>query len=66
MLLSKIKIKGCAFCSIDRHTMTSCPQKSSLGNSIKVDGLIEYIENTCAFKIIESDQSCNVSGEDSS
>ena len=32
----------------------------SLYTSITVDYLIKLIENKCAFKIIESEQSCNV------
>ena len=40
--------------------MTSCPQKSNFDNIITRDDLIEYIKGKCVFKVIETDQSCNI------
>ena len=54
------KQKSCGFCNTANHTITSCPTKCGIGTIIDGDLLVEYLQNTCAFKVIESELCANV------
>ena len=54
------KQKSCGFCNTANHTITSCPTKCGIGSIIDGDVLVEYLQNICAFKVIDSDLCANV------
>ena len=54
------KQKSCGFCNTANHTITSCPTKCGIWTIIDGDLLVEYLQNTCAFKVIESELCANV------
>lgn len=58
-----LKKKGSTFYAIYSCTISSCPQKVSIGNFIIEDYFIEFIENNYAFNIIKTNQLCNVCEE---
>ena len=59
-LIIQKKISTCGFCSISGHRATDCSLKKGIGTEITGDSLIEYLQKNCPFKIIDSEQSCNV------
>ena len=52
--------QSCGFCNIPNHTITSCPTKCGIGSIIDGDVLVEYLQNICTFKVIDSDLCENV------
>ena len=59
-MLSPKKIASCEFCSISSHRTTGCSLKKGIGTEITGDCLIEHLQKNWSFKIIDSEQSCNV------
>ena len=54
------KQKSCGFCNTANHTITSCPTKCGIVSIIDGDVLVEYLQNICAFKVIDSELCANV------
>ena len=53
-------MKSCGFCNTTNHTTNKCPTRISIIQIIDWDVLVELLQDTCPFKVIESDQCTNV------
>ena len=54
------KVKSCGFCNTTNHTANKCPTTSNIGQIIDGDVIVELLQDTCPFKVIESDQYANI------
>ena len=59
-MLSQKKIASCGFCSISSQRTIGCSLKKGIGTEITGDGLIEYLQKSCPFKVIDSEQASDV------
>ena len=53
-------MKSYGFCNTTNHTANKCPTISNIGQIIDRDVLVEILQYTCPFKVIECDQCTNV------
>ena len=54
------KIKSCRVCNNTNHTVSTCPTKFNIGQILDGDVLVELLQYTCPFKVVESHQCSNV------
>ena len=55
-----MKIKSCGFCNTANHTTNTYPIRSNFRQIIDGDLLVDFLQDTCQFKVIESDLGANV------
>ena len=58
-IFKKLK-KSCVVCNIPDRTASSCATKMNIRLIIDGDELVELVQDTCPFKVIESNQCGNV------
>ena len=58
--IKRKKTKSCGFCNTANHTANTCHTISNIGFIIDGDLLVDFLQDTRPFKVIESDLCANV------